>query len=144
LKPIRIITADDERIRIPFEIPIKGRKPLQFTVPRLDYIDEEEFIALTKDIEALDEDESFDNMRKKTRAIALVMLKRFLTEQQMAILEKVAFGCLNQILETWQEKSAMNLGEFLASADSSTESTGRPSKPISSPKDGAEPTLATA
>jgi len=142
VKPIRIVTEDDVRIIIPFEIPLKGRKPLLFKVPRLDFLTEDEFDSMTKEIEALDEEKTLNTMHKKTRAVVLVMLRPFVTKPQLTALERVPISYLNQILEAWQENSATSLGEFLASANSSTENTGAPSDTTSSPGDGQEPTLA--
>ena len=54
MKPIVLPGFDDERTKIPFTIPVKGRKPVTVMVPRFDYIDEDTFDALMKDLERLD------------------------------------------------------------------------------------------
>lgn len=130
MKPIKIVAVDDERISIPFEIPVKGRKPLLVNLPRFDFIPEGEFDELNKEIEELDSDLS---LRKYSRALALLMLKRFVTEKDYTVLETLATGQLDQILNGWREQSSVSLGESGASDNSSTETTGAPSDTTSSP-----------
>jgi len=142
MKPHKIVVEDDTRIMVGFEIPLKGRKPLLFTVPRLDFIPEDEFVSLTKELAALDDDKTLDDLHKKTRAAVLTMLRPHVTKQQFTVLEKMPIGVLIQIRDVWQENSAISLGEYLASANSSTENTEAPSDTTSSPEDGQEPTLA--
>jgi hypothetical protein len=54
MKPVVLPGFDDERTKIPFTIPVKGRKPVTVNVPRFDYIPEDTFDALMQDLEALD------------------------------------------------------------------------------------------
>lgn len=54
MKPVSLPGFDDDRVMIPFTVPIKGRKPATVKVPRFDYIDEETFDALMADLERLD------------------------------------------------------------------------------------------
>lgn len=54
MKPVSLPGFDDERIMIPFTVPIKGRKPATVKVPRFDYIEEDIFDALMADLEKLD------------------------------------------------------------------------------------------
>jgi len=54
MKPVLLPGFDDERTKIPFQIPVKGRKPVTVHIPRFDYIDEDTFDALMADLEKLD------------------------------------------------------------------------------------------
>lgn len=54
MKPVVLPGFDDERTKIPFTIPVKGRKPATVHIPRFDYIPEDTFDALMADLEALD------------------------------------------------------------------------------------------
>lgn len=54
MKPVVLPGFDDERTQIPFTIPVKGRKPVTVKIPRFDYIPEDTFDAIMKDLEALD------------------------------------------------------------------------------------------
>jgi hypothetical protein len=54
MKPIVLPGFDDDRIKIPFTIPVKGRKPVTVMVPRFDYIDEDTFDLIMADLEQLD------------------------------------------------------------------------------------------
>jgi hypothetical protein len=139
VKPIHIVAADDERVLIPFIIPIKGRKPLQITLPRYDYLDEDQFDALSSELTKLDENTEL-SARKKGRMVALSMLRHVVSDREFAVLETLATGQLDQILEGWREHSVTSLGESPASADSSTGTTGAPSDTTSSPEDGDAPT----
>jgi len=142
VKPIEIVGVDDDRTRIPFTIPVKGRKPLQISLPRFDYLDEDTFDALTVDLAELNTNTDLPE-RKRGRLIALAMLKHVVTEHQFAVLETLATGMLDQVLEGWRTHSLVSLGESPASENSSTENTGAPSKPTSSTVGGGEPTSGT-
>jgi hypothetical protein len=54
MKPVVLPGFDDERTKIPFTIPVKGRKPATVHIPRFDYIPEDVFDALMADLEKLD------------------------------------------------------------------------------------------
>lgn len=54
MKPVVLSGFDDERTKIPFTVPVKGRKPVTVLIPRFDYIDEETFDAIMSDLERLD------------------------------------------------------------------------------------------
>jgi hypothetical protein len=130
MKPIQIVAADDDRISIPFNIPLKGRRPLVLKLPRFDFIPEDEFDQLTDSIEALDKEDL--PLRKYSRALALTMLKRFVSDKDYKVLETLATGQLDQILNGWREHSQVSLGESEASDNSSTESTEAQSATTSS------------
>ena len=54
MKPIVLAGFDDDKVKIPFTIPVKGRKPATVHIPRFDYIDEDTFDAIMSDLERLD------------------------------------------------------------------------------------------
>lgn len=54
MKPVVLPGFDDERTKIPFTVPVKGRKPVTVKIPRFDYIPEDTFDALMADLERLD------------------------------------------------------------------------------------------
>jgi hypothetical protein len=131
VKPVQIIAADDERTRIPFVVPIKGRRPLKFSVPRFDFIPDDEAEEMEKEIEALGTETM--SLRKYTRTVALLMLKRFVSEKDYKVLETLLVAQLDQIQQEWRENSQVSLGESEASENSSTESTEAQSDTTSSP-----------
>lgn len=133
-----IVSDDDPKIRIHFTIPTPdGDMVVSF--PRFDFIDEDELDDITNNIEKLDPEMA---PHKAQRQAYLIQMKPFCTDEQYAVVEKLKLGQLTQIMNTWTQKSAITLGEFLASDDSSTENTGRQSKRTSSPKGGAAETSA--
>lgn len=54
MKPVVLSSYDDERTKIPFTVPVKGRRPATVLIPRFDYIDEDTFDAIMADLERLD------------------------------------------------------------------------------------------
>jgi hypothetical protein len=134
MKPIQIVAVDDDRISIPFHIPVKGRRPLVLKLPRFDFIPEDEFDQLTASIEELDKEDL--TLRKYSRTLALVMLKQFVSDKDYTVLETLATGQLDQILNGWREHSQVSLGESEASDNSSTESTEAQSATTSSEGSG--------
>lgn len=54
MKPVVLPGFDDERTKVPFTVPVKGRKPVTVKIPRFDYIPEDIFDALMADLEKLD------------------------------------------------------------------------------------------
>lgn len=141
MKPIQIIAVDDERTSVPFSIPVKGRRPLVLRLPRFDFINEDDFDGLTESLAALDKEEM--SLRKRTRAVALTMMKPFVGEKEYAALQSLAAGQLDQILELWRERSQVSLGESEASDNSSTESMEAQSSTTSSSADSTVETSDT-
>lgn len=142
MKPIQIVAVDDERTSVPFSIPVKGRRALVIKLPRFDFIPEDEFDSLTASLEELDKQEDIP-LRKRSRLVALTMLKPFVTDKDYAALEGLAAGQLDQILSAWREQSQVRLGESAASENSSTENTGAQSSTTSSSEDSTEETSDT-
>ena len=136
---MHIVSDDDPRIRIQFTIPVKDGDPIEVSFPRFDFIDEDELDAITDAIDKIDPDLA---AHRAQRQAYLIQMKPFCTDDQFAVVEQLKLGQLTQMMNTWTAKSAVSLGEFLASDDSSTENTGRQSKRTSSPKGGGAETSA--
>lgn len=126
MKPIEIPTLEDERIFIPFTIPVKGRKePLTFKVPRRDFQPGEDVKVLQWLMSELDVDQ--DKLRELVdpaepaaveKACFLLALKPHVTAAQFKVLRGLSFGQLRFINDRWNEQSRVTLGEYWASASS--------------------------
>jgi hypothetical protein len=184
MKAVVLSGFDDERTKIPFTIPVKGRKPVTVLVPRFDYIDETTFDALMADLERLDVEQQVcavandlsevppgtdvtwepllddakkqltdlgvkisrtmkqgstqelvsaptakvvealapfavdkpQPLRKRSRSIALAMLKHVVSEQELEWFEALPTGALDEMLTTWRTASTVSLGESEASS----------------------------
>lgn len=184
MKPVVLSGFDDERTKIPFTIPVKGRKPVTVSIPRFDYIDEETFDAIMSDLERLDVEQQviavandlrdceagievpweslLDDakkqltdlgvrvrrtmkqgqaqdvvsapdekvrdalaplavtkplpLRKRSRSIALAMLKHVVTDEQYAWFDALPSGALDELLTAWRTQSTVTLGESEASS----------------------------
>lgn len=57
-------------------------------------------------------------LQKRGRSVVLSMLKHVLPDDQLEVCGKLALGQLNAIRDEWQTRSAVSLGEFLASESS--------------------------
>lgn len=143
MKPIEVPDCEDDRVRIPFTVPAKGRKPLVFSVPRMDFIPAEDVKTIVWLITELDHDESkvaelvdvADAPGAVDKAGTLLMLRPHVADAQFATLKTLAVGQLKFIRDRWQEQSRVTLGEYWASSPSS-KSTGRQSSLSSSPGTG--------
>ena len=179
MKAVVLSGFDDERTKIPFTIPVKGRKPATVLVPRFDYIDEETFDALMAELERLDVEQQIIGvandlseveagtevtwepllddakkqltdlgvkvfrtmnkgqtqdlltapdaktlaalapfavskplpLRKRSRSIALAMLKHVVSEQELSWFEALPTGALDELLTAWRTASTVSLGE---------------------------------
>jgi hypothetical protein len=184
MKPIVLPGFDDDRIKIPFTIPVKGRKPVTVMVPRFDYIDEDTFDLIMADLEQLDVEqqiiaianelaelpvgtdikwepvlentktrltdlgvkfsrtmvqgvsqdlisaptdavvkalEPFSSqtpspIRKRSRSIALAMLKHVVSDQELQWFTDLPSGALDELLTAWKSASTVSLGESEASS----------------------------
>lgn len=131
---------DDPRIMVTIPVPVKGqRKPLVLTVPRFDFLDEPTYDAITAELDAIAERTDLV-VRKATRLINLAYLKPCIPERQYEVCETLPVGQLNAIMAIWSDASQVSLGEYLASANSSTGNTGAPSSTTSSPVDTPDAT----
>lgn len=184
MKPVVLSGFDDERTKIPFTIPVKGRKPVTICIPRFDYIPEEQFDAIMRDLETQDVEQQviavandlvgaetdteinweplLDDakkqltdlgvvvrrtmkqgqsqdvvsapdakvldalaplaqekplpLRKRSRSIALAMLKHVVTDEQFEWFSDLPTGALDELLNTWRAQSTVTLGESEASS----------------------------
>ena len=184
MKPVVLSGFDDERTKIPFTIPIKGRKPATVHNPRFDYIDEATFDLIMADLEKLDVEQQviavandltevepgtevswellLDDakkqltdlgvkvvrtmskgqsqdlvsapdaavvvalaplaeqkpmpLRKRSRSIALAMLKHVVSDQELSWFDELPTGALDELLTMWRQQSTVSLGESEASS----------------------------
>lgn len=184
MKAISLFGFDDERVKIAFTIPVKGRKPATVHIPRFDYIDEETFDRIMSDLEVLDVEQQviavandlkdidpgtevmweplLDDakrqltecgvvvkrtmkqgqsqdvivapdkavvdalephwseqplpLRKRSRSIALAMLKHVVSEQEWEWFSALPTGALDELLTQWRTQSTVTLGESEASS----------------------------
>lgn len=127
---------------MPIPVPVKGRKtPLVLRLPRFDFIDETQHDQLQAAREAVD---SSLPIRKQQWLGNLELIKPFVSPADFKACEKLSSGQLNLVMLTWAQQSTISLGEFLASADSSTENTEAPSASTSTPEAGQGGTSAGA
>lgn len=102
--------------------PVKGRTPVTFTVPRFDCMSRAEFKALNKNLAAIDDmkDDDGNPLPPQERGVEVVlaMVKPFVTEDELAVVNGLHLFELEQIAELIQESSTITVGELLASTDS--------------------------
>lgn len=124
MKPIEV-PIDDDRIYIPFTVPVKGKPPLQFKVPRKDFQPREDVLKLQWLMTELDHDEEKlkelvdpEEPMAVERACYLLALKPHVTAAQFKSLKSLPFGAIRFINDRWNEQSRVTVGEYWASADS--------------------------
>ena len=102
--------------------PVKGRTPVEFTVPRFDCMSREQFKELNANLAALDDKKGDDGeaLSPQDRGIEVVlaMLKPFVTDEELAVVSKLHLFELEQIAERIQEGSTITVGELVASTSS--------------------------
>jgi hypothetical protein len=102
--------------------PVKGRTPVEFTVPRFDCMSREQFKELNTALAALDDkkDDDGNPLSPQDRGIEVVlaMLKPFITAEQLGVVEGLHLFELEQIAERIQEGSTITVGELVASTSS--------------------------
>lgn len=124
MKPIEV-PIDDDRIYIPFTVPVKGKQPLVFKVPRRDFQPREDvkllqwlMSELDHDVDKLSELVDPDEPAAVERACYLLSLKPHVTAAQFKVLKSLPFGAIRFINDRWNEQSRVTVGEYWASADS--------------------------
>jgi hypothetical protein len=125
---VEVPSADDPRVVIQLALG-----DTVITVPRFDFINEDELDAIQTAIDGIDGDLP---AHRQHREAILVHLRNFCTPPQLEVVEGCALGQLKYMMDTWTEQSSIPLGEYLLSAESSTENTGKRSKRTSSDKGG--------
>ena len=102
--------------------PVKGRTPVEFTVPRFDCMTREQFKELNAALAAVDEkkDDDGEPLSPQDRGIEVVlaMLKPFVTDDELAVVTNLHLFELEQIAERIQEGSTITVGELVASTSS--------------------------
>jgi hypothetical protein len=102
--------------------PVKGRTPVEFTVPRFDCMSREQFKELNAALAALEDkkDDDGNPLSPQDRGIEVVlaMLKPFITDEQLGVVEGLHLFELEQIAERIQEGSTITVGELVASTSS--------------------------
>jgi hypothetical protein len=124
LKPIEV-PIDDERIYVPFAIPVKGKPALEFKVPRKDFQPAADvktlqwlMIELDHDKEKLQSLVDPEEPMAVEKACYLLALKPHVTAAQFKVLKSLAYGSIKFINDRWNEQSRVTVGEYWASADS--------------------------
>jgi hypothetical protein len=138
---LEIPAADDPRVTVAMTVALKGGKTLTLSMPRFDFMDEPTHRDMTAELEKIDADETL-TPRERARATTLVMLKPFVGAQDYKRCESLVVGQLAMIRDHWFAQSNITLGEYLASAPSSTATTEAPSDTTSTPEDGPDATSA--
>lgn len=129
--------VDDPRVMVTIPVRVKGRKaPLMLRLPRFDYITEDTYDDWDTQFAAI----NTDVPRKQGRQVRLIMLKTFVTAAEYKACEGLTAGQLEAISDIWAAKSAIPLGEYIASANSSPENTEAPSPTTSSSADTTDAT----
>lgn len=54
MEAFEIVPSYDPRTQVPFKVPRKGLEPLEFSIPRLQYLSEPQATAMRDDLQALD------------------------------------------------------------------------------------------
>jgi hypothetical protein len=184
MKPFVLHGFEDDKTKIPFTIPVKGRKPATVHIPRFDYIPEDVFDQIMYELERLDVEQqviavandlkdvdpgtevtwdvllddakaqlkdlgvvvrrtmkqaqsqdvvSAPNdevkkalaplseqqplpLRKRSRSIALAMLKHVVSDEEYGWFEDLPTGALDELLTQWRTQSTASLGESEASS----------------------------
>jgi hypothetical protein len=112
------------------EMEVEG---ITISVPRFDFISEDEIDAIQEQIDAIDADLP---AHRQQREMIVIHLNHFCDEEQQAVVAGLALGQLRFMMDTWTEQSSISLGKYLASEPSSTETTVKRSSRTSSNKGG--------
>jgi hypothetical protein len=119
-------TADGEAAFDENGKPVGGRTPVEFVLPRFDFMPRPQFKEMMATIEALtagtddtrsEHDRSYD--------VILATLKPFVDEGTYRILEDQPMGVLEQISTDWNEGTSIPLGQLRASTSSSKTTKAR-------------------
>lgn len=125
---IQVPSTDDPRMMIQMEV-----EGITVTVPRFDFINEDEIDSIQEAIEAIDGDLP---AHRQQRDAILIHFDRFCDDEQKKVIAGLALGQLRFMMDTWTEQSSISLGKYLDSEPSSTENTVKRSSRTSSNKGG--------
>jgi hypothetical protein len=115
--PHRITPAHDPVLQIAFELPIKGRKPLSFSVPRLHYISRDDMAAYEKWADS-DEGKRYPAGSVGHEAEGTRCLLTIVDAPHAEIWNRLTQGELVEISQIWNQQSRLTIPESEASADS--------------------------
>lgn len=106
-----ITPAHDESLQCEFVIPRKGSAPIEFTVPKLQFLSPENGDELA----AWVDEQKAKDVEPTGRAYILKTLEIALPAATYKKVEKLSMGELDQIWKFWNEESTVELGESSAS-----------------------------
>ena len=136
-----IIGPNDKRTKITIVLPfdangdvafdengkqVGGRTPVEFTVPRFDFMPRPQFRDMMKTIDAITKevDESKTD-HDRSYEVILATLRPFVDDSVYTVLEDMPMGVLEQISTDWNEGSAIPLGQLRGSTSSLKNTKGR-------------------
>ncbi len=115
---VKIIGASDPRVMVPFEVPIAGRRPMKFSVPRLQFLP----LPVMEEFDKWLEER--DKVAKETPDLAkgfkrvdecMKLLELLLPTEKYQHLEGLTVGEKLQIDSAWRERSQADLPKSEAS-----------------------------
>lgn len=122
---IEVPALDDDRAWVLVRVPVKGRKPLEFKVPRRDMTPYEDIKVIQWLSTELDYDRSKlaalvdpDAPNAVDRAVLLLAFRPYVSDAQFKVLRTLEIGQLNYINRHLNKLSMIPMGESLASSDS--------------------------
>jgi hypothetical protein len=102
--------------------PISGREAMVLVVPRFDCLEREQIKVMNRELRELDDKKDSDGLpltpQDKSLQQLMIMVKPFLPEADLNVLEHLRPVELDQIAQYWQDQSTISLGELLASTNS--------------------------
>lgn len=105
--------------------PVKGRTPVQFTVPRFDFMPRPQFRDMMKTIDAITNSDEVATDHDRSYEVILATLRPFVDDAVYDILTDMPMGVLEQISTDWNEGSAIPLGQLRGSTSSSKTTKAR-------------------
>ncbi len=108
--------------------PIPGVDPVEFTVPRFDFMPRPAFKQMMKTIDAVtSKTEADDGMSDHERGyeVILATLQPWVDQSTYDLLADMPMAVLEQISNDWNEASSVPLGQLRGSTNSSKPTKGR-------------------
>lgn len=106
--------------------PVGGRTPVEFTLPRFDFMPRPQFKAMMATIDeitsAKDDDRSEHD---RSYEVILATLRPFIDDTVYDLLSEMPMGVLEQISTDWNEASSVPLGQLRGSTSSSKSTKAR-------------------
>jgi len=102
--------------------PVRGKQPVVLQLPRFDCMTRDQFKAINKDLAEIEKQKDDDgndlSPQDKSYQIVVAMLRPFVGEDELKVIQGLHLFELEQIAETVQEASTISVGELLASTNS--------------------------